>query len=83
MPYLWIFMGCYALAFVFIHMKLAAQAAHMKACLKENGISPEKFDSIYRQEMPLTKEMLIRMWAPFVFSVIPAGLLSLGYFLFS
>jgi hypothetical protein len=82
MPYLWIFVGCYALAFVIVNMKLAAQAEHIKTRLRENGISHENFNAIFRQEMPLAKEMLIRIWAPFVFSVIPTGLLSLGYFLF-
>lgn len=83
MPYFWIFLGCYALAFVFINTKMAAQTAHMKARLGEIGASGEKFDATFRQSMPLPKEILIRIWAPLVFSVIPTGLLSLGYFLFS
>lgn len=83
MTYLWIFVGCYVVAFVFVNRKLTAQTAQMKARIKKNGMSQENFDAMFRQEMPVAKEMLIRMWAPFVFSAIPTGLLSLGYFVFS
>lgn len=83
MPYLWIFLGCYAVAFAIVNMKMSAQAANMKARLKELGASEKDFDANFRAGMPLPKEMLIRAWAPFVFSVLPTGLLSLGYFIFS
>lgn len=81
MPYVVIFAGCYALAFIFVHFRLATQAAHLRSRLKANGISQESFDANLRREMPFTKEMLIRLWAPFVYSAIPAALISLGYFL--
>lgn len=83
MPYFWIFLSCYALAFILINMKMAAQTAHMKAHLREFGASEENFGTTFRQSMPLAKEILIRFWAPLVFSVVPTGLLSIGYFLFS
>lgn len=72
MIYLWIFLGCYALAFVIITMKMAAQTARMKSRLRDFGASEKKFDTIYRHEISLLHEILIRIWSPFIFSVIPA-----------
>lgn len=83
MPYLWIFLGCYAVAFIIISMKMAAQQANMEARIKEIGGSPEELRSNFRTMMPWPKEIFIRLWAPFVFSVLPTGLFSLGYFVFS
>jgi hypothetical protein len=83
MPYVWIFLGCYAAAFLTVNMKMAAQTAGIKARLREIGASVTDFDANVRADMPLHKEILIRAWAPFVFSVLPTALLSLGYFIFS
>jgi len=83
MPYLWIFLACYAVAFVIIHMKLATQMESMETRLSENGSSLKKFRANIRANMPWPKELLIRVWAPFVLSVLPTGIVSLGYFIFS
>ena len=83
MPYLWIFVGCYAVSFAIVNMKMAAQTASMEARIKELGGSPEELRANMRHAMPLWKELFIRAWAPFVFCVLPTAALSLGYFIFS
>lgn len=83
MPYLWIILGCYALAFIAINVKMSAQRAHMEAHMKDIGGSPHNLQARFRSTMPLHKEILVRLWAPLVFSVVPAGVISGGYFIFS
>lgn len=83
MHYLWIFLGCYALAFVIINLRMAAQQASMDARFREIGGSPQKLQANMRAAMPLPKEIFIRLWAPFIFSIVPAALISLAYFIFS
>lgn len=83
MPYLWIFLCCYSIAFIIINIKMAVQKANMEARIKMMGGSVENLRSNIRAEMPLLNEILIRIWAPFVFSILPAVLLSIAYFAFS
>ena len=83
MRYLWIFLGCYALAFVIINLRMAAQRANMEAHFKEIGGSPQQLQANFRATMPLPKEIFIRLWAPLVVSIVPAALISLLYFIFS
>lgn len=83
MNYLWIFVGCYAFAFILINLRMSAQTARAKTYLKASGLSVEGFDAARRVEVSLSKEVLIRVWAPFVYCVIPALILCVGYFIFS
>lgn len=83
MTYLWVFLGCYAYAFVSVNIRINVEMAGMKTRAMEMGFPAEKFDAAFRKEMPLATDILVRIWSPFVWSVIPTGLLSLGYFLFS
>lgn len=83
MPYLWILVGCYALAFIIINTKMSAQRANMVAHMKDLGGSAHNLQARFRSMMPLHKEILVRLWAPLVFSVVPAGVIAAGYFIFS
>lgn len=87
MPYVYIWGVCYVLAFIVINIRLATQRANMEAHIETRGDSAEEFLSDFRESfremMPLSKEIIIRLWAPFFFSLLPAGLLSLAYFFFS
>jgi hypothetical protein len=83
MRYLWIFLGCYAMAFAIINFRMAAQRANMNAHFKSIGGSPEQLQANMRAAMPLPKEVFIRLWAPLIFSLVPAALISLAYFIFS
>jgi hypothetical protein len=83
MRYLWIFLGCYAVAFAIINLRMAAQRANMNAHFKNIGGSPEQLQANIRAAMPLPKEIFIRLWAPFIFSLVPAALISFTYFIFS
>ena len=82
MAYLWIFIGCYFVAFIIINIKLSAQTANMNARITEFGGTPEQLKATLRQQMSLPKELFIRAWAPLVISLIPTATLSLGYFIF-
>jgi len=82
MPYLWIFLGCYALAFIVINARMSAQRASMNTHMKEIGGSSDNLQARFRSMIPLHKEILVRLWAPLVFSVIPAGIISAGYYIF-
>jgi hypothetical protein len=64
MRYLWIFVGCYVLAFAIINFRMALQRANMDARFKEIGGSPEKLQANIRAVMPLPQEIFIRLWAP-------------------
>jgi hypothetical protein len=83
MHYLWIFLGCYAMAFAIINLRMAAQRANMDARFKEIGGSPHQLQANMRAAIPLPKKIFIRLWAPFIFSIIPAASISLAYFIFS
>jgi len=83
MRYLSIFLGCYAVAFAIINFRMAAQRANMNAYFKNIGGSPEQLQANIRAAMPLPKEIFIRLWAPLIFSLVPAALISLAYFIFS
>lgn len=83
MTYVLIFAVGYAFAFVVINMRISSQRAKIKESLKNFGASVQRFDEDLRAAMPLSKELLIRIWAPLVYSVVPAGLISLGYFALS
>jgi hypothetical protein len=83
MRYLWIFLGCYALAFAIINFRMAVQRANMDARFKEIGGSPQQLQANIRAAMPLPQEIFIRLWAPLIFSLIPTALISVVYFIFS
>ncbi len=83
MPYFWIFLCCYIVAFIIVNIRMARQKANMETRIKMIGGSVEKLRANIRAEMPLSNEILIRLWAPFVFSILPAVLLSIAYFVFS
>jgi len=83
MAYVWIFAGCYALALVIINAKISTQTSRTKAALKEVGFLSETFDADRRAALPLSRELLIRVWAPFVYCLVPAVVVCIGYFIFS
>lgn len=83
MVYFWILLGCYAIAFVLISLKLHQQSAQMKEHLIQRNLPAEEFKALLRQQMPLVNEILIRLWSPFVLCIIPTLILSLVYFLLS
>lgn len=83
MEYLWIFLGCYGIAFIILNLKLSLQKAQMKSRIKQLGVSVEKFEENIRAELPLHEDILIRLWAPLVFSLIPFAVISAGYLLLS
>lgn len=83
MLYLWIFLGCYVVAFIIFNISLARQSSRMKARLRAFGTCDEQFTANLRGELPIYKDAFIRLWAPLVFCLIPAGLLCGAYFLFA
>ncbi len=83
MRYLWISLGCYALAFAIFNLRMGAQRARMAAHYKEIGGSPQQLQANFRTMVPLHKEIFVRVWAPFVFSIVPAVLISLAFLIFS
>jgi hypothetical protein len=83
MRYIWIFLGCYALAFAIINLRMAAQRANMDARLRDIGGYPEQVQANIRAVMPLPQEIFIRLWAPLVFSIVPTAVISFVYFIFS
>ena len=83
MPYLWIFLGCYVVAFTIFNVSLARQSSRMKTRLRAFGASDKQFTANLRAELPVYKDIFIRLWAPFVFCVVPAALLCVAYFVFA
>ena len=83
MPYLWIFVVCYAVAFAIFNIVLARQSSRIKARLREFGASDSQFTANVRAQLPAYKEAFIRIWAPLMFCAIPAALLCLAYFIFA
>lgn len=83
MRYLYIFLGCYVLTFMVINLRMTMQRARMDAQFQSMGGSAEKLQANIREMLPLPKEIFIRLWAPFVVSILPTIFLSIAYFIFS
>lgn len=83
MRYLWVFIGCYAVAFAIINVRMAIQRSNMDARLKEIGGSSQQLQANIRDAISLPTEIFVRLWAPFIFSIVPTALISLGFFVFS
>lgn len=79
----WIFVGCYVVAFAIVNIRMSAQTALMKSRLRAFGAADQQSTSNLRAELPLSKELLVRFWAPLVFCIVPAIVICIGYAIFA
>ena len=81
MAYLWIFVGCYLVAFVLVVSDFSRKNAIAAARLREIGASAEHVSTFHKTVT--TRSVMLLGWATFVFGSVAGGVVSLIYWLVS